>query len=497
MLKKFKLISLLAVALVLVPALTSCGGKKQGDVLSVVPADAPVILYGNCTETLQQLGIEKNKINDPMKSMLEEAGADISELEEKMPDVDMFTKDAVAFIDGHDFWIVAALDDAGKFKKFAEENDADITKEDGVEMLELKDAKAILKDDFIFFCMDMDKGEFVADADDVKKLLDLGDESFVKNEKTSGLAKKIIEDKPLFYGLVNLKKLKSIVDDSDYDQALAALGLVIEDVNYVSGQFRLTADGMEAEAMFLDSKLQPAKSNIPLGTIKASDLKYASVPDPVYCAGVALTSKTISAIFDFAAKFGAMDPEIHQILSGIDGTAGLVGSLNAGPNTLAMMLTCTDNESATTFGQMLAGTSRDMEAKTSGNVLRITEKNGPSATSAPSFASEIDGCVAGGVFDFTAFAKEAGLSGEDAKLGTLAVMLKSENGAPVLRAVWNVKDPIKTLLKIAENADRLDDATERFYESTTIMTKNSYNDYDTNVYYDEYAEYAVVDSVAY
>ena len=76
-------------------------------------------------------------------------------------------------------------------------------------------------------------------------------------------------------------------------------------------------------------------------------------------------------------------------------------------------------------------------------------------------------------------------------------MLKSENGAPVLRAVWNVKDPIKTLLKIAENADRVDDATERFYESTTIMTKNSYNDYDTNVYYDEYAEYAVVDSVAY
>ena len=77
MLKKFKLISLLAVALVLVPALTSCGGKKQGDVLSVVPADAPVILYGNCTETLQQLGIAKTKINDPMKPMLEEAGAEV------------------------------------------------------------------------------------------------------------------------------------------------------------------------------------------------------------------------------------------------------------------------------------------------------------------------------------------------------------------------------------------------------------------------------------
>lgn len=497
MLKKFKLISLLAVALVLVPALTSCGGKKQGDVLSVVPADAPVILYGNASETLSQMGIEGDKINDPLKSLFQENGVDIDEVQAKMPDVDMFTQDCALFADKKSVWMVAAIKDSGKFKKFMEENDFDIEKEEGVEILSNRDFKAMLKDDFFFVCINLKKGEPVTDIEEVKRLLKLGDESFVKNEKTSGLAKKIIEDKPLFYGLVNLKKLKSIVDDSDYDQALAALGLVIEDVNYVSGQFRLTADGMEAEAMFLDSKLQPAKSNIPLGTIKASDLKYAGVPDPAYCAAVALTSKTISAIFDFAAKFGAIDPEMHQILSGIDGTAGLVGSLNAGPNTLAMMLTCTDNESATTFGQMLAGTSRDMEAKTSGNVLRITEKNGPSATSAPSFASEIDGCVAGGVFDFTAFAKEAGLSGEDAKLGTLAVMLKSENGAPVLRAVWNVKDPIKTLLKIAENADRLDDATERFYESTTIMTKNSYNDYDTNVYYDEYAEYAVVDSVAY
>lgn len=497
MIKNLKFFASLLAVLFLIPALTSCGGKKEGDVLSVVPADASFI-YGNFAKLTQDMGLNGDEIGDPLKSAIEDMGGDLSDIKKHMPDLKMLTLDGVCFAKGNKAWIVAAVADEGKLKKYLkEELDVEFDKADGIEVLREDDFRIALKDGLLFFCYDMKKDKLVTDSEDIAELLKLGDESFVNNDKTKAIAAKIKKEKPTLYIFANFNRLATLVDDYDKAEFAAfrsGLSVLVEDANYFTAEFKITDESVEASAQLLNSDLKPAKSNFDLGAIKASDLQSAGIPDAIACIALSLPAKFCDQILTLVKRYDTPPADVEELISSIDGTTALAVNLNQSPDNLGMMATFKDAASAEKWGQYLLSNAPKAECATSGKVLRIVSKGGPKATSLGQLGTYLDGSAAGIAFDLKAVAEFAGLSSKEADLfGSAYATLSLVEGSPVVKAVWKIKNPIATLFSLAKHANQIEESLDRldnfsfdlFDQEPAPVVYDSVAPYDPS-YYDEF-----------
>lgn len=487
-----------AVALFAMLGIQSCDSVDKGDVLDCVPYDASVVVYGDLSYVAGQAGVEKGKIGEPLKSILEKYSSrgDLEEMENAAEVSEYFLGDAAFFMNGSKVWFVAAMRDADKFLEYLKkEQDFDLDEEDGVKKAEKNKMCIMVKDNMLFIGGNPDSNKSSDDPEDVKELLDLGDESFASNGKTSKIAEEIREKEYTFYALANLNKLANIADSRDFDQMKAGLSMVYSDPTFISGNMKIGEDGATAEIKVLDSKYEPAKCSLPAGSIDAGALKYAAVPGNTFAAAMDLPSSLVDQICNAASQF--LMPEMTALIKCLNGTIAFTSNPAASSKAdmMAIMATTNNNADAIKLGDFLQNQMGNMKAQYSGKYLRIVMPGGPAANGDTRYASILGGKPLGCVADLGAMMKNFGLSGDYAELGTLAIYADTADKSLSIKAEWKCKNIVKKTLDLIGNADTIERTLEGFFSKYDTYSYDEPVDTTFGGYDPDYG-YTYYDSVA-
>lgn len=452
------------VAMLIMMGIQSCSKVEKGDVLKYVPSDASMVYYGDLSYIAEQAGIKDGKIGNPLKGVLEMYKADATEIDDAAMLLDCFTGDAAVFMDGQKLWVVAGIKDADPFFKYLEkEQDFDLEDEDGVKKAEKHHICFMVKDNMLFLGGRLDNNKMYDDAEDIKPLLDLGEDSFAENEQTSKMADAASEKGCAFFTLVSLNKISTLADDRDFDQSKTALSMVFSDAAYIYSEANITDDGMTSEAMLLNSKYEPAKCEMPLGTIKAADLKYAAVEGNNIAVALAMPRELIDRICKAAGAF--CPTEVVELLRCFNGTIAATLNLAANKpvNTWAAMATAGNNADAMKLGNFVKeGLGSDISAQYTDKYLRVTLPGGGAAKGSTNYASVLDGKVIGVAVDLTSLAKSFSLGGDFKDFGTYVAYGEKKDNSLILKSEWKCKEPVKKLLVLIKNAQAINDVFEAF-----------------------------------
>lgn len=484
--KSIKLLSALTAVLVML-GVQSCSKASKGDVLDFVPADASVIVYGDSEYIMSKSGLKDGKIGEPLQSALDQANCDYTEAERMLKHASGVTGDAAMFMKGNKLWVIVGLNNASDFYKYLEdEYNFDIEKNDGVVMATKKKESIMFRDNMMFMCYKIDDGKLDDDTSGVKDLCNLGDDSFAESDKTKELADGIKERKSAFFALANFGKLTGLIDDDDFSQFKATLSMAYSNPTYAMFEANINDDGATAELKVLDSDYKPAKSTLPLGSIDTDAFKYAAVPDNSMIAAIDLPAALIKNICTLASKFG-VPSEMTDLISCINGTVAFTFNFNAATQTdmYALMLTANNNSDAVKIGNLVAYFDHTLKCSTADKYLRITLQGGPQPSGSTKYAEVLNGKPAGVVYDLSTIAKQAGLGGDLAQLGVLAIYADKSDKSLSLKAEWKCQNPVGKLFEIAKNGETIFDAINNFenkfykYEPISPVDTTYYSEYDT------------------
>lgn len=455
------------IAICIVACLSSCS-KSGADALQYVPADATAMAYFDGEMVLGQAGYKDGTVGEPLKGFLEKNGVDVSDekVKETIKVMSMFTVKGAAFYKNDEVWVILGLKDTKGFIDYlVKEQDFVQDKEDGIVYVEKDKGYIMFKDDMAFACIDLEKGRPVLETDGLKEICNLGDNSFADNEKTSEIAKRIVEERMTLYAIANLDKVQGMVNESDFNNFMIGLSAIFNNPKYASLESVCTEKGSSVTVRVLDKDYKGAKCSLPFGKIDANALPYAAVPDNCVAGALAMPSSMVNKVIDMVGMF--MQTEELSMIGKIDGTIAV--TCNPKPTNdndiAALVVTTKGNSDAVALGDYinlnLGSSSFPLRCSTSDKYLRVSMKDSSNASGDVKYSAEVlSGKIAGIVIDYNKLVKSVGVGGDFEDLGVCSVYLESVDGSVVLKLDWKCDNPIKKSFKMIEllqNADNLFD----------------------------------------
>lgn len=487
------------VAVVFAVAMSSCSKKDKTALMKCVPADAyfMTVMDGNKLWEQCEISIEDDDvtIGKDLEKVLKLNGVDkskIKEIKEVLRVVNMTEKTYVVFGYDEEVWFTFFVDDQEEFIKTVEELPHSKAAFDEEKDFMVYDYVAI-KDNQVWICTSQ-SGEDDIDLKQINKFMDLDKEKcFVGKFET--LAEEFSTDDVTMGMFANLDEIKSAIHSSDVQEFSLVQSILFDDSKYVVGKARLTDTQVSVEIRVLNSKMQPAKFNLPLAKIDANGMAHIDGNAPILAA-TAIDSKMIDTIINLMDKNGLLsssDKTLLESLKQLDGTFAL--SLT-NLNDFAFSQQYVSEDAVKENGQVglntLAsafwGTENPFTVSAAGKTLIVRSKDS-SATAGGKVPTALVGQYIGVFVDFKKADKM--IKGVDlSKLGTMYMTIGPDGNGIKFTAVWDINAPLKSVLQTIEkmkevNVNNLEfiglDQWEQMFDN-----RNSYG-------YDAYE----VDSVAY
>lgn len=492
--KSFKLFSLL-LSLAFIMGLSSC--SKKGDLLSYVPADAPIVVYGDLNYLLEQVGFtKKGEIEEPLKSIMEKANMYTSEFRQDAAFLKNYTKEAVLFFQGNKMWVIAGMTDTKAIIKEMANRGCTTDKESGVEIVKKGNDVVMFKDNKMFLCIDVVNERPLNEYMGVNDLCKLGNDSFASSKEMSKLTKKLKKDKSTLFGLVNLERLSTLasymnISQQELSNAQMAYSWVYNNPKYIDFFLNINKKGVNAVLEIRNSDMDPAKFSLPLGKIDVGALQYAYIANNSIAVAASIPNSLVTQVTNLISNYVPQD--LISALNGLNGTVGCTLNLVAktADDGVAYMATCNSNNDAVQLGKIFQTPVSGLKCSTSGNYLRITFPGTSSSTSSISYASILEGKPFGAVCDLNLLIQNAGLSGTLSDMGTMAIYGDNEDGSLAIKFEWNVDEPVKKVFDLVNNYQTIFKAlgnTGSFgsgssYSSSYDFTDDGYEE-DTDIEWD-------------
>lgn len=490
--KTFKTFLLMFVCGILT-LLTGCSGcsKDKKDLLETVPADTSVLLFFDANEIWKQLEFNVNgdevSYCKELKEIVTASGIKTSQLDKSIRIVDQTNKSAVFFEYDKEFYISFYVKDGKDFMKMLdEENDMSFDKEDGFQLCE----HTAIKGDQVWISMNKD-----IDTDTLEKFLKLDKDKRFCN-KYEKITETITADDISFAALVNLSKLKELVNEQEFSLGLGTLqGVIFEDSEFILATAKITDNNLSFDIRVLDKKGEPAKFNLPMAKIDVNSLGKLNNNAPLIVAGAvdpALTEKIFNIINSFNHSVpDAAEKLFINNLKSIDGTFGLSFS---SPEDVIGIVNFSNPDAPAFFGDLiLSKRTSKLNVSTAGNTL-ILRTPGASEQGQGQAPSVLNGQYIGvytdygkiqnpkiNNYDFSGFGKGWMTFGPDGKGAKLSF-------------TWELKNPLKSLLtegmkiyRAILSGNFIDPSFYDDCESIIGMNNDKYAEYnDTLGVYDDY-----------
>lgn len=428
----------------------SCSRDKK-DLLSCVPADTAGVAVIDLTSLWDQLEVKVDgddvsycsEIKEILKLANVKSG-DMRDLEKVLTLLDGTSKSLVVFEHDKNIWATFYVSDGGDFIKVLEEEmDADFDKEDGYKVWE----QIAVKGDQVWFCLDTEKASSGIDTDELEKLRDLdNDKRFA--EKYDKIAEYMLAEDMCSAYCVNVEKVADMLPAYDRQKVNMALSMAFDDARFVVTRSKLDANGSEAELRVLDSKQTPAKFLLPMAKIDASGFAKLDNDSPLVAA-LAINPELVQKIKGLMEKFyGVLSTGDREALDMFGTLAGTSALSLATASDGVLMINFDNSSTPVKLGTLLRDNGCPFAISTAGNSL-IARLPGTPAEGKGKAPAKLVGQYAGVYVDF---AKEGGrlINGYDvSKFGKMWVTLGPDGPGVKLTSVWEVKNPLRTLLKEA------------------------------------------------
>lgn len=490
-----------AVLLLTLVVLTGCGGKSKKALLDNVPADAEMVMLLDVQRVLDQLELKKDGDSysycKELKQVIDASGVSRKDVKKVFEAIDQTEKTVVVFTANDNLWITFRVKSEEDFMKYLKEidDDVDFDDEDDFEVYE----NIAVKDNQVWIGAPINGYDFKLDLKELKRLGDLpGDKKFT--DKFGKIADALCADDVVsgaYYsidGLLSIAMQSGELNQQERAAMSVAMSMAFDDAECVLSVGRLNNDGFEGEARVLNSKQENAKFLLPMDKIDAGSLSKIDNNSPLVMA-TAISPELVKKLVGLVRQHVGLSSSDEEGVNILESLAGTSAFSFAGPEDFIATVCFKNNEAATSFGTMLTSLRCPYPVSAAGNYMILRSKDGlqgggsaPQGFAGQYFAASID---------FSKVSDKILTGYNMSNLGKILITVGPEGQGVVMKSVWKIKNPMRTLLDegykffMAMMSGNIKTAFDKGSSAYDV----EYDDYEMPVEELEYYE-AVADTVA-
>lgn len=437
-----------ALALVMIILLGSC--SKSGDMdalLKTVPADATLVVSANADELLSQLDYKQEGDHatycKELSDLLRASGVDAKNIAKVTDGIDLTDKVMAMFMKDNVAYVTFSVKDADNFKKWYAGVSGEEFEDEGNGFFSAMRGEMLLKDKQVW-C-----SSAKINVSEIEKLLDLsGDESFAG--KHAPMADKMCDKKNYFCAWLNIDEAVSLVRKNgaaaEAAQFQMALGMAFKDASALSLVATLGSDKVTGQLSVLNAEGEPAEFLIPLGKINTGAMNKVN-NDAAMVAAIDLSPELMSKLqalkSQFASALSSSDALVLDMLLNLSGTTAC--SFN-GPLDYIVSVGMKDEKAARGLGEFLSAAPVSVKVSNADKFLIL--RSSDSVKAGGKAPKDFSGNFLAFYINFESQAFKQLVPMNLAGMGDLTLLLGPDGKGITLRSEWNVKNPVKTTLRL-------------------------------------------------